>query len=342
MRKGLLSWDENEVPRAVLEARVARAQAGMREAGLDALLIYTNFPRPAGVSFLTHFVPYWSQGALLVPPAGMPSLYVNLSKRVAGWMQETAHVDAVVSTPRLGQTLGTALSRIRSDYSRLGVVELPKFPASVLTPLAGEHGNVEFIDATGVFSAFRHPADDTEIALSRRAAAIASDAIAAAVADKPTSTSVLAAGVEYAGRKGGAEEIVIDVCADLASDALLRRFEGDDPLGARYAVRASVAYKGHWVRYGRTVDRATGRIEEQEAALDAAIARMANQHSPAGGEIIEAAVGCSPLSVIRTAPSGAVVSVTITGQTEPGEHFAISEPILTPIGNDAPAGKLLS
>lgn len=62
MRRGLLSWDEAEVPAAVLDARVEQLRAAMAEAGLDAMLLYNNFPRPAAVSWLTHFIPYWSQG----------------------------------------------------------------------------------------------------------------------------------------------------------------------------------------------------------------------------------------------------------------------------------------
>ena len=34
MRRGLLAWSETEVPRAVLDARVARLQAAMTEAEL--------------------------------------------------------------------------------------------------------------------------------------------------------------------------------------------------------------------------------------------------------------------------------------------------------------------
>jgi Xaa-Pro aminopeptidase len=92
MRRGLLAWSEKEVPKAALDARVARVQAAMADAGLGALLLYTNFPRPSAVSWLTHFVPYWSQGVLVVLPEGAPTLFISLSKRVGGWIEETAHI----------------------------------------------------------------------------------------------------------------------------------------------------------------------------------------------------------------------------------------------------------
>jgi hypothetical protein len=46
-----------ELPDAVLEGRLDRLRAAMRVAQLDALAVYTNNTRPAGVSWLTGFVP---------------------------------------------------------------------------------------------------------------------------------------------------------------------------------------------------------------------------------------------------------------------------------------------
>jgi hypothetical protein len=59
MRRGLISRSPAELPDAVLDARLARVRTAMGEAPLDALLLYTNNTRPAGVSWLTGFVPYW-------------------------------------------------------------------------------------------------------------------------------------------------------------------------------------------------------------------------------------------------------------------------------------------
>ncbi len=54
----------------------------MRAAGLDALAVYTNNTRPAGVSWLCGFVPYWSEAMLVLPRDGEPRLVAALSKRV--------------------------------------------------------------------------------------------------------------------------------------------------------------------------------------------------------------------------------------------------------------------
>src|SRR5712692_2207866 len=68
MRRGLIARSETELPDAVFDARLERLRAAMRE--LDALLVYTNNTRPAAVSWLTGFIPYWSEAMLVVPRDG--------------------------------------------------------------------------------------------------------------------------------------------------------------------------------------------------------------------------------------------------------------------------------
>ena len=85
MRRGLLAWSEKETPRAALEARVERMQDAMRAHGVDALLAYTNFPRPAAVSYRTHFIPYWNQGLMVMGQDGLPTVVVALSNSSAAW-----------------------------------------------------------------------------------------------------------------------------------------------------------------------------------------------------------------------------------------------------------------
>ena len=83
MRRGLIARSLVELPDAVFDARLDRVRAAMRVAQLDALVIYTNNTRPAGVSWLVGFVPYWSEAVLVVPREGGPYLVAALSFREA-------------------------------------------------------------------------------------------------------------------------------------------------------------------------------------------------------------------------------------------------------------------
>src|ERR1700675_3728763 len=103
MRRGMIRWSHEEVPASVLDSRVARLQSAMRTAGLDALLVYTSFARPGAVAWLTHFVPYWNDGLLVVLPSGAPALLAAFSKRVHDWIREVSHIGEVRAAPDLGR-----------------------------------------------------------------------------------------------------------------------------------------------------------------------------------------------------------------------------------------------
>src|SRR5579885_1614865 len=81
MRRGLIARSPVELPDAVLDARLARVRAAMTSEKLDALLIYSNIARTAGVSWLSGFLPYWSEALLVLPRAAAPYLVVALSFR---------------------------------------------------------------------------------------------------------------------------------------------------------------------------------------------------------------------------------------------------------------------
>ena len=56
------------------------------------------------------------------------------------------------------------------------------------------------------------------------------------------------AGAESKARALGAEEIYIAAVPDLERDTRFRRIEGVAALGNTFALRATVAYKGIWIR----------------------------------------------------------------------------------------------
>ena len=72
MRRGLMAWDESELPRGVLGERIEGLRAVMTRDRLDGFIFYTNLVQPSAVTYLTGFTPYWSDGLLLVPKSGAP------------------------------------------------------------------------------------------------------------------------------------------------------------------------------------------------------------------------------------------------------------------------------
>jgi hypothetical protein len=253
MRRGLIARSRTELPEGVLEARLDRLRAAMARARLDALIVYTNNTRPAGVSWLTGFVPYWSEALLVVPRQGGPVLVVALTYRVKSWIERTSRVAEVIHTPRIGLEAGRMIAATKRDAA-VGVADFDGLSAGIAEDLAEGGPRLALTDASELFGRLRAKADPAEIALAAKAASIAHHALAQ-VPRNGTDLGKVIATVEAAARGLGAEEIYLAAAPDLRADTHLRRIEGEAPLGDAFALRATLAYKGSWGRVVRTVCR---------------------------------------------------------------------------------------
>src|SRR5262245_2760423 len=267
MRRGLISRSPAELPDAVLDARLARVRAAMGEAPLDALLLSTNNTRPAGVSWLTGFVPYWSEALLAVPRERAPVLVVALTYRVKSWIERTSRVAEVIHTPRIGLEAARLIAADKADAA-VGIADRDGLAAGILDDLRAGGAHLVLRDASDLFAALRGEADPAEIALATKAASIAQRALNAASAQDANLGDIIAA-VEGEARRLGAEEIYVAAAPDLARDRRLIRIEGGMALGEGFALRATVAYKGMWIRLVRTFRR------DGDAASDDGLARLA-------------------------------------------------------------------
>jgi Creatinase/Prolidase N-terminal domain len=281
MRRGLISRSTAELPDAVLDARIARVRAAMGEAGLDALLVYTNNTRAAGVSWLTGFVPYWSEALLVLPREREPALVVALTYRVKTWIERVSRVAEVIHTPRIGLEAGKMIAGWKADAS-VGVADLDGLSAGIVDDLHAGAPHLGLRDATGMFASLRAQADPAEIALAMAAASIGQRALAQAARQggREARLGEIIAAVEREARALGAEEIYIAAAPDLTRDRRLVRIEGEVALDGNFALRATVAYKGSWVRLARTFagDGDAAGHDAAAARLAAAVAELPSAH----------------------------------------------------------------
>ncbi|WP_233838221.1 aminopeptidase P family N-terminal domain-containing protein [Paraburkholderia sp. ZP32-5] len=314
MRRGLVSWSREELPQAALDARVERLQQAMRAQGLAAVLAYGSFAQPAVVQWLSNFLPYWGDAMLAVFPEGRPVLLTALTRRVHPWIQAVSHTGEVVTAPRLGVSVAALLDARVAPGERIGVIGRGRLPWRVAMPLADSAHGPALVDASELFSGVRQPADDAELGLAARAAAIAGSALRA-IPSHAASTSAVTAAVEAAARLAGAEEVLQRVAPDLAVQAVPRRIEGSEWLGQRYAVDLSLAYKGVWVRAARCVSREPSPVSWQRArhwfeataaGLQAASATPVLDNAPGDvrGWTLEACVGAHALECVASLPTG--------------------------------------
>lgn len=313
MRHGLMQWREDELSRADVLERQVRLQAAAHAAGLDALIVYTNNVRPAGVTYATGFTPYWSDALLLLPAEGQGVFATALSKRVGNWIKSTSPTVEVAHSPQPGRLVG---ERLRASGARkVGVVELDHMPGGLVEEIRTAAPAVELVDASGLFASVRTVPDAAELRLAAKADAIAAAAFAQAPAG-PKLVGDVTEVLELNVRNAGAEECYVAIASDLKSDARLARTKGRVVLGPTYAVRLSVAYNGVWIR--RTESFARNGADEMLAGvrrwadalavalrLNAPLApQIAGADLPAGFSVkdwtLEAPIGTRPLERVAS------------------------------------------
>lgn len=249
MRRGLLTWDPAELPLEALNARVSRLREAMQAEGLDAFIAYTNISKPAAVSWISGFTPYWSEGLLYVPAEGEIAFATALSKRVAEWISTVMPRGEIIPTPQPGVAIGNRLAA--SGAKRIGFPDLEDMPARQAKDLLANAPGVELRDATDLFNRVRGTVDEPERALVRKAAGIALSALTQAPAQASTAQELIAP-CEGQARRNAAEEIFIACVPDLARSARPQRTDTATTLGGAYALKLSLAYKGGWVRVTRS------------------------------------------------------------------------------------------
>ena len=126
-------------------------------------------------------------------------------------------------------------------------------------------------DADALFAELRAKADPAEITLATKAGQIAHRALAGV--DRGSLIGNRSPVSSGEARMLGAEEIYIAAAPDLERDWRFMRIEGEPALGKRFALRATVAYKGTWVRLVRTLgEPAIG--QQASIAFSQAVAQL--------------------------------------------------------------------
>jgi hypothetical protein len=248
MKRGLIEWNPSELSAATLAGRVAHAQGVLAERGLDAAVFYTSVAQPGLVRYLTHFLPYWNEGLLVLPREGEPTLLVALSNRVFPWIKGSSTLNDVRASRNLGADAAKLLGE--RGARRVGLGDSGSIPYRVIEELRANLASGQVVDAAALAASVRLGADADERRLRAHAARIAAEALAAlgpSVAGR--TDSAVAGQLDGAMRLNRAEDTLV-----LVGPA--GRWPGlptGVTLGERAHVVVQVEYKGHWVMVGRTL-----------------------------------------------------------------------------------------
>lgn len=265
MRRGLMAWDEQELPRAALETRVALLRQAVQAIGCDGFVAYTNIAKGAAVAWLSGFQPYWNEGLFYVPASGTPLFATALSKRVAEWISSVMPIGEVQTTPKPALLIAQRIAE--SGGKRIAILELDDFPAGHAKTFLETIKGVELVDGTAAFAAARAHVDAAERGLLAHADHLAKAGLAAIDAKATTAQQALAPCDEHA-RLGGAEECFATIAPDLRISGRFQRTDTAGTLGQSFAVRSSLAYKATWVRRARSFTHDAGLAPRFAAAED--------------------------------------------------------------------------
>jgi hypothetical protein len=249
MKRGLVSWDQSELPSAELAARLAAAHAVARNEGVDALVLYSDVWRSNDARYLSNYMPYWNRAFVVVPRDAKPILLCALSPRVYPWIKTVTVHETIVASPSPPATLFKLAAE--HGWTRVGICDLDGLPADLHAELTS--GKLELVDIPRI----REAPSEVEVRMHARAARMARE-----VLEKELSTAGAQTDHELTGRlerllrRAGAEDVVILVS------------NGEGPplpaegraVGPNTSVVVAIEHNGHWAKVIRNLAGVTSSL----------------------------------------------------------------------------------
>ena len=243
MKRGLITWDKTEIAAEVFAKRVAHVRSLLKKRRLPAALIYSDLWRSNHARYLSNFMPYFNRAFLVVPVEDTPTLFCGLSPRTYNWIRSVTTIELVRPAGNFADPL-FQLAEERG-WTALGVLDKEQLPSDLTNAL--KSGRVELVPIDGS-ELFVPVEDPTELALRRKAAALARQVLEEELGIAAGATDyVLAGKLERRSRRAGAEDLIVLVTNGSAPPGP----PGGQTLGRNSSVSLALEYRGHWVRATR-------------------------------------------------------------------------------------------
>ena len=188
--------------------RIAKFQANMKKAGLDACLVHGTESDFANVRYLTEYWPTFEQAGVFVPAAGKPILLIGPeSEKYARGRSVIPDVMLMLNYRESAEPdyPGIALSTFdavakaamgKKKLKKLGLVGTAVMTKPTLDALAAQLPGVELIPADPVFRPLRWIKSENELNCHRKAFKVAEKAVQAMLNElKPGMTEFQAIGI---------------------------------------------------------------------------------------------------------------------------------------------------
>jgi Xaa-Pro aminopeptidase len=171
MKRGLVSWEKNELPPGELAARLAAVHTVIRNKNVDAFVLYSDVWRSNDARYLSNYMPYWNRAFLVVPRDEKPILLCALSPRVYPWIKTVTVHETIIASPSPPATLFKLAAE--RGWQRVGVCDLEGLPADLHAELTS--GKLELIDIPR--REIRAAPSEVEVRMHARAAHMAREVL---------------------------------------------------------------------------------------------------------------------------------------------------------------------
>lgn len=239
MKRGWITWDQAELPRAAFDARLTAARTHLAQHDLPALVVYTDIWKSNRVRHFSNFMPYWNRALLVIPREEKPLLLCGLSPRVYPWIRSVTILEDILPSPSLAQRLLQLCSE--KNWTRIGVLEFAGLPHDLYTQIAGS--SVEGVDVS-----LPLPPDERELSMYRHAAKLAREGLTEALTGAVGGLDHDFTGrLERQFRRAGAEDLLVLLTNGKTPPMPAR----GERLGKLFSVALALEYRGHWVKVAR-------------------------------------------------------------------------------------------
>lgn len=251
MKRGLVSWDKNELPAMELAARLDAVHAIARNKRVDAVVVYSDVWRSNDARYLSNYMPYWNRAFVVTPLDEKPILLCALSPRVYPWIKTVTVHETIIASPSPPATLFKLCDE--RGWKRVGVFDLDGLPADLHAELTAS--KVELVDIPR--SELRPEPSAVEVRMHARAARMAREVLEHELAKMAARNDhELTGRLERELRWAGAEDVVILVS------------KGQGPpipaegraVGPHTSVVVAIEYNGHWAKVTRNLAGVTSNL----------------------------------------------------------------------------------
>ncbi|HKY09232.1 MAG TPA: M24 family metallopeptidase [Candidatus Binatia bacterium] len=281
LKRGCSTWDSQQLPAQVFQARMRAVRERMTERDLDALVIYGDNFSFADLCYLTNYFPKVRGGIAVVPREGAVSVLLNIGSRDVPFAKTLTWVEDVRASNQVGSDGAKLLKEKGLDKAKIGLADSGQgFPLPQLEEMKSALPQVSWQNCDAMLQPLRLVKGSEELAAMRDAGRVLREICdgASRFIKAGRKEYEIVADIDRLARDNGAEDIRI-----LAGEKRLNppSFKQAATLGDHWAVYLAVQHERYWAEAGRTFIL-SGNVKTKNAYRKAqeTVAAMADRLKP--------------------------------------------------------------